>query len=140
MKEVIDIIKYARKKKNMTQLDLSKKVGCSCGLIKMYESNKRNPSNAKLKTICETLDLDYNYIKMLIVCDKNNVKVEDIAKTTIVYDFERSKKVDILLQKIENMIEIWNKQLETLTDIKSCLNEIQNNTNKENMFDKKEEK
>jgi hypothetical protein len=38
------------------------------------------------------------------------------------------------------MIEIWNKQLETLTDIKSCLNEIQNNTNKENMFDKKEEK
>ena len=62
-----DIIKNARKSKNLTQKELATKLGVSPQMISLYESNARNPKPSTLKKILKTIGLSNNEIDELLI-------------------------------------------------------------------------
>ena len=60
--EFKDALKALRHKANLSQLELSKKLGFSPALIGMYESGKRMPSYEALETIADFFNVSTDYL------------------------------------------------------------------------------
>lgn len=55
-------VKYARKKKNLTQIDIYKKTGISSGNLSDIENNKSHPSAQALISLKRELDVSIDWI------------------------------------------------------------------------------
>ena len=55
-------LNIALQRKDMKQIDLAVKMGCSIGAISRYLSNQRQPSYADLVRICQILDCSSDYL------------------------------------------------------------------------------
>nr|WP_309098905.1 helix-turn-helix domain-containing protein [Fredinandcohnia onubensis] len=69
-----DIVKFLRKKNNMTQRDFAKAVNCSFALIALVEVGKRRITNNLETKIKESFNLDDQQISSLATI------VQEIAK------------------------------------------------------------
>ena len=56
-------LKYLRARKNMTQLELSEKIGVTLRSVKYYEKNERFPEDDVLNKISNTLDTSVTFLK-----------------------------------------------------------------------------
>lgn len=56
-------IKFVRKELGLSQADFGGKISISQASIACYESGVRLPSDAILKLICTTYNVDYNWLK-----------------------------------------------------------------------------
>ena len=56
-------IKFVRKELGLSQSDFGRKISISQATIACYESGVRFPSDAILKLICTTYNVDYNWLK-----------------------------------------------------------------------------
>ncbi|WP_327078395.1 helix-turn-helix transcriptional regulator [Bacillus sinesaloumensis] len=69
-----DVVKFLRKKNNMTQRDFAKAVNCSFALIALVEVGKRRITNNLETKIKESFNLDDQQISSLVSI------VQEVAK------------------------------------------------------------
>lgn len=122
-----DMLRYGRKLKNITQRALGKKIGVSKQLILMYENGLRLPTKNNLELLCKELDLDYNYMAMLVACQKYNIKIEDFEKHIIIYN---TKEINTCLGELEKITDRIDKQLKNYQEINNNIINLKNNIKK----------
>lgn len=122
-----DILRYGRKLKNITQRALGEKIGASKQLILMYENGLRLPTKSNLELLCKELDLDYNYMAMLVACQKYNIKIEDFEKHIIIYN---TKEINTCLGELEKITDRIDKQLKNYQKINNDIINLKNNIKK----------
>lgn len=66
-KRVGNNIRYARKRKGLTQKQLAKKMGCSVSLIYRVEKGSRRVTLAFLERMGNALEI--NYMDLIEICD-----------------------------------------------------------------------
>lgn len=68
-------LQQLRKKKNLTQEDLSEKLGISRSSLSLYEIDKREPDGETLVRIADYFDvsLDHLFGRALLTKDENNI-------------------------------------------------------------------
>lgn len=91
-------LKELRKEKELTQAELSKKLGYGYTAIANYESGRNEPSLADLITICRILDVSSDYL----------IGISDVQKPCAI--LERSELAMLYQQMIE-LAEICHKYL-----------------------------
>lgn len=88
--EVSKKIKEARKKLNMTQVDLSDAMGVSYQAVSNWERGNSMPDISKISDLCKVLKIDledlvgdhgkeYEATKKMISNEKNDVRLDDVA-------------------------------------------------------------
>ena len=55
-------IRYLRKQKNVSILEMSRDIGYSKSIINYWETNKKEPTISALRTLCDYFDEDANYL------------------------------------------------------------------------------
>ena len=119
-----DILRYGRKLKNITQRVLGEKIGASKQLILMYENGLRLPTKNNLELLCKELDLDYNYMAMLVACQKYNIKTKDFEKHIIIYN---TKEINTCLNELEKITSKIDEQLKNYQKINNDIINLKNN-------------
>lgn len=62
MSELAKNIKKMREKYGYSQIELSRRVGCSKSAISMYENGNREPDLETLEALCDVFNVDINYL------------------------------------------------------------------------------
>ena len=115
--EFKDVLKSLRNKRELSQIELAKKLGFSAGLIGMYESGKRKPSYEALEVIADYFNISIDYLmgkddKSMYYLDPD---VAELAQELYVRPemrvlFDASKKASAEdIQFVINMLERMNK-------------------------------
>lgn len=60
--EFKDRLKTLRESRGLSQLELSKELGVSSGLIALYETGKRSPSKEKMEIIADYFNVSMDYL------------------------------------------------------------------------------
>jgi len=60
--EFKNVLKELRTKKGLSQAELAEKLGFSTGLIGMYESGKRKPSDEALEALADFFNISIDYL------------------------------------------------------------------------------
>lgn len=76
-----------RRKNNLSQNDLAKKLDCTKSSISMYENNHRRPSIEKLIELAKIFNIDMNTLLLWqeensLPCELSENKVEELGKIT----------------------------------------------------------
>lgn len=92
-------LKELRKEKELTQAELSKKLGYGYTAIANYESGRNEPSLADLITICRILDVSSDYL----------IGISDVRKPCAILE---QKELNTLYQQTEELAKTCRKYLE----------------------------
>lgn len=95
-----EIIKIARKRKNITQVELANQINKSSRIIQKYESGEITPSIDTLKEISEILGVEQEIseeVSSLFSCSKKDKSSSLIKEYNIVKVFYKSGGVDTLI-------------------------------------------
>lgn len=91
-----DMLKYLRRRENLSQLELAEKLGVSKSTISMYEVGKREPDFETLEMIADFFNVDMNFL--LGKYDSEN----DMAKLTVRDERDIAKSLEETLFQLEN--------------------------------------
>ena len=108
-------IKKLRKEKGMTQADLAKAVGVSCGTVAMWETGKRRPGYDMLNNLCRVFERNVGYILGFnenaipislaetqgetVEKQRDAEQYEDVIRKYVLLDEYGKAAVDILLRQ-----------------------------------------
>ena len=95
-----DVFKFLREGLNLTQKELSKKVGINISSIEKYETNRQNYTYKTLLKIINMFDLDI-IMKENVNSYKSNELVRYLRKNLNLTQVEFSKKIGISLSSLE---------------------------------------
>ena len=100
-------IKKLRKKENMTQLELAKKVGVSEKTIRRYETNEFEPATKNLQKIANVLNVDIAYLteEENTICFKNWLKSYKYIPGTFVNKYEPYVTQDECDEEAESILD-----------------------------------
>lgn len=103
-----DKIKKLRKSKNLTQTQLSEKIGIAQSTLGMIESNKRPAGRKTLLKLADFFNVTMDYL-----LSEN----ENLSKENIKLSIKEQEKVDIEAQKIlDEMSLAFSKNKDTLSE------------------------
>lgn len=91
-----DMLKYLRRRENLSQLELAEKLGVSKSTISMYEVGKREPDFETLEMIADFFNVDMNFL--LGKYDSEN----DMAKLTVRDERDIAKSLEETLSQLES--------------------------------------
>ena len=73
------ILKELRKNANLTQEQLSIKLGCSAGAIGLYEQGRRKPDDETLVSLAKIFDVSVDYL-LGLECNNYKINTEDFSE------------------------------------------------------------
>ena len=83
-------IKLLRMKRNLTQIQLAKLLGCSRSAVVLYESDERRPKYEMLEAMADIFNVDMEYLigrtetekkTSVVILDDDMVKMLEVLKT-----------------------------------------------------------
>lgn len=103
--EFNEVLKYLRKRDNLTQEELAQKLGISAAAIGLYEQKRRSPDNELLQKIAKLFRVSIDYLlgfDSTHYTQTNNIKKKDLQE--MISSTELSdEQIDVL----SNMIKSW---------------------------------
>lgn len=108
-------IKKLRKELDLTQIEFANQIGMKQNTIATYEMGRTKPSDAAIKHICRTFNVNENWLRtgegdMFIKLDKKT-ELENAIKTFLSSESEsfRERLVTVLIQLDENDWKVLEK-------------------------------
>lgn len=105
MKTMGEIIKQLRKENNLSQTQLSEKIGVARNTISMWESNERLPNENAKESICDLFNVDMNYLY-----GKTDIK------NKLVHDDREWYETNELCDKIAKLTPSDRELIESMVD------------------------